>query len=303
MALGDQLNSIAVFVEVARCTSFTQAANRLGLTNSAVGKSVARLEARLGVRLLYRTTRTLSLTSDGDAFYARCAAALDEIADAETSLSAMQIGPRGRLRIDMPAMYGRRIILPLLLEIAKSHPDLHLSTTFRDYVINPIEEGIDLIIHFGELKDTTGLISRKLIEQRHYLCASPDYLARRGTPQSLDELKSHDCVVSYRTGAPHLWSVINEAGEQVRFIPPATHEMGDGDAMLAAALAGCGILHMPAALVQSSLDSGALVSILGRYSAARGSLYAVWPTTRSLVPKVRFVVDALVNAARVGRLG
>jgi DNA-binding transcriptional LysR family regulator len=303
MSLGDQLSSVAVFVEVARNGSFTLAANKLGLTKSAVGKSVNRLEERLGVKLLYRSTRSLSLTSDGEAFFARCSVALDEISDAELTLSALKVGPRGRLRIDMPAMYGRKIILPLLLEIAKSHPDLHLSTTFRDWVINPIEEGVDLVIRFGELKDTTGLISRKLIEQRFYLCASPDYLARRGTPKTLEELKQHDCVVSHRTGAPHSWSVLNEMGEQIRFIPPPTHEMGDGDAMLEAAVAGCGILHMPEALLRPSLEAGTLVPILGNISHTRGSLYAVWPTTRSLMPKIRFVVDALVNAARVGKLG
>lgn len=303
MSLGDQLGGVAVFVEVARSGSFTTASNRLGLTKSAVGKSVARLEDRLGVKLFYRTTRSLSLTSDGEAFFARCAVALDEITDAEMALSAMTVSPRGRLRIDMPALYGRKIILPLLLEIAKSHPDLHLSTTFRDWVINPIEEGVDLVIRFGELKDATGLISRKLIEQRFFICASPDYLARRGAPRTIEELKTHDCVVSHRTGAPHTWAILNEAGEQIRFLPPATHEMGDGDAMLAAALAGCGILHMPAALVRPSIESGELVPILNHIAPARGSLYAVWPTTRSLMPKIRFVVDALVNAARVGRLG
>ncbi|AJA09492.1 LysR family transcriptional regulator [Sphingopyxis fribergensis] len=303
MSLGDRLSSIAVFIEVARSGSFTTAANRLGLTKSAVSKSVGRLEERLGVKLIYRSTRSLSLTSDGEAFFARCSVAFDEIADAETNLSELKIGPRGRLRIDMPAMYGRKIILPLLLEVAKSHPDLHLSTTFRDWVINPVEEGVDLVLRFGDLKDTTGLISRKLVEQRFYFCASPDYIQRRGAPLSWEEIKDHECVVSYRNGAPHSWVVVNESGETIRFIPPPTHEMGDGDAMLAAAVAGCGILHMPEALVRPSLESGELVPLLQHLTPARGSLYAVWPTTRSLMPKIRFVVDALVNAARVGRLG
>ncbi|MFB0875316.1 MULTISPECIES: LysR family transcriptional regulator [unclassified Sphingobium] len=302
MSLGDDLGGIAVFVEVARARSFTAAGHRLGLTKSAVGKSVKRLEERLGVTLLHRSTRSLSLTSDGEAFFGRCSVALEEIADAEKTLSALRVAPRGRLRIDMPAMYGRKIVLPLLLEIAKDNPELHLSTTFRDWLINPVEEGVDLVIRFGELQGATGLISRKLIEQRMILCAAPDYLARRGAPTSVDDLRHHDCVVSHRSGNPHTWSLMTEQGEVIRFLPPSTHEMGDGDAMLAATIAGCGLLHMPEALVRPSIEAGELVPVL-EGAQTRGSLYAVWPAARTLMPKIRFVVDALVTAARAGRLG
>ena len=285
MSLGDDLGGIAVFVEVAKARSFTAAAHRLGVTKSAVGKSVKRLEERLGVKLLHRSTRSLSLTSDGEAFFGRCSVALDEISDAENTLSDARAAPRGRLRIDMPALYGRRIILPLLLGIAKENPELHLSTTFRDWLINPIEEGVDLIIRFGELKDSTGLISRKLIEQRMILCAAPEYLARKGAPQSIEDLKHHDCVVSHRSGNPHTWPLRTDEGEVIRILPPATHEMGDGDAMLAAALAGCGILHMPEALVRPAIQAGQLIPVLGQ-AETRGSLYAVWPMTRTLMPKI-----------------
>jgi DNA-binding transcriptional LysR family regulator len=303
MRATDRLSGIAVFVEVARSLSFTQAADRLGVTKSAVGKSVARLEARLGVRLLYRSTRKLSLTSDGEAFFARCAAALEEMLDAEASLSAMRLKPSGMLRIDMPVLYGRKIVLPLLLHSLRSNPDLRFSMTFRDSVINPIDEGIDLVVRFGELPDTAGLVSRKLIEQRFSICASPDYIERRGQPRSLTDIRHHECIVSPRPGGPHAWTVCDEAGDQIRFHPPATHEIADGDAMLAAALAGCGLLQMPDALLRPYIRSRELIPVLTEVPSAVGSLYAVWPTTRSLLPKVRFVVDILVNAARTGHLG
>jgi DNA-binding transcriptional LysR family regulator len=147
------------------------------------------------------------------------------------------------------------------------------------------------------------LVSRKLIEQPFYICASQDYIERMGEPHSLADLRHHECIVSQRPGGPHPWTVRDETGEQIRIHPPATHEIADGDAMLAAALAGCGLLQMPGALVQPHIRSGELIPVLTENSSAIGSLYAVWPTTRTLLPKVRFVVDMLVNAARTGQLG
>ena len=186
--MADTLDGIEVFVTVVRSRSFTGAAERLGVSKSAVGKSVARLEHRLGTLLFYRTTRKLSLTVDGEAFYRACSQALDEIAHAEGALASTGAAPTGRLRIDMPAAFGRRILLPVLLDIARPHPALQLALSFGDRIIDPISEAVDLVLRFGEPADQAGLVMRKLTEQRLCICASPAYLAAQGIPQSLDEL-------------------------------------------------------------------------------------------------------------------
>ena len=182
--LTDHLSGIVAFVEAARAGSFTLAAERMGLTKSAVGKSVSRLETRLGVKLFYRTTRKLSLTVDGEAFLASCKTALNEIIEAEAALKSEQGVPKGRVRIDMPAAYGRKILLPVLLEIASANPGLQLTLTFSDRLIDPVEEGIDLVIRFGILTDSAGLVSRRLMQQTLHVCASPTYLSRRGQPEN-----------------------------------------------------------------------------------------------------------------------
>jgi DNA-binding transcriptional LysR family regulator len=296
----EQLAGVAAFVEAARTLSFTTAAQRLGMTKSAVGKNVARLEERLGAKLFYRTTRHLSLTNDGAAYFASCAHALDEIGDAERALTSGHGKPTGKLRIDMPAAFGRQVLLPILLGIAKAHPALRLVMTFTDRIIDPIEEGIDLVVRFGELRDCSGLVSRRLTEQRLLLCASPRYLQAHGAPQHPSDLQSHDCIVGYRRGTT--WSFIDEHDKIIRVTPPATHEVGDGDAIIAATIAGCGLSQMPASLVRKPIAEGAIVPVLGGYSKATVTVHAVWPRTRHLVRKVRAVVDELVAQADAGSL-
>jgi DNA-binding transcriptional LysR family regulator len=300
MAHGEQLAGVAAFVEAARTGSFTTAAQNLGITKSAVGKSVARLEERLGAKLFYRTTRHLSLTPDGEAYFASCAHALDEIGDAERALTSKHGKPTGKLRIDMPAAFGRLVLLPLLLDIAKAYPALRLVMTFTDRIVDPVEEGIDLSIRFGELRDCSSLISRRLTEQDLLLCASPRYLQAHGTPMHPDDVQLHDCIVGYRRGT--IWSFVDERGEEMRVTPPATHEVGDGDAIIAATIAGCGLSQMPASLVRKPIAEGTIVPLLTGYSKAKVEIHAVWPRTRHLVPKVRAVVDELIAKSDAGAL-
>ena len=301
--LTDHLSGIAAFVEAARAGSFTLAAERMGLTKSAVGKSVSRLETRLGVKLFYRTTRKLSLTVDGEAFLASCKTALNEIIEAEAALKSEQGVPKGRVRIDMPAAYGRKILLPVLLEIASANPGLQLTLTFSDRLIDPVEEGVDLVIRFGILTDSAGLVSRRLMQQTLHVCASPTYLSRRGHPRTVEELRQHDCIVGFRRGTPLQWDFLDESGGTFRFSPPSTHEVGDGDAIIAAALAGLGLCQMPSSLVAEHLRTGDLVAILQDTAAVSVNVHALWPGSRHLSAKVRYIVDALVMEARAGRLG
>ena len=295
----DQLNGVVVFVEAARARSFTRAAGRLGLTKSAVGKSVARLEERLGTRLFYRTTRSLSLTPDGEAYLASCAVALDELAAAEAALTARNQPMSGRLRIDLPAAFGRRIVLPVLLDIAATHPALRLQLSFTDRLVDPIEDGIDLVVRFGALQDWRGLMARRLTEQRLPICASPRYLRARGTPESVEALEGHDCIVGL--ARPFTWSVVDPAGRTGRIVPPATHRLGDGDAILAAALAGLGLVQLPSSLVRRELERGELVAVLA-HATTTVPVHALWPQTCQLLPRVRRIVDELAERAAAGKL-
>jgi DNA-binding transcriptional LysR family regulator len=301
MAAIEPLSGIVTFVAVARSESFTQAGQQLGISKSAVGKAVARLEERLGVKLFHRTTRRLSLTADGEAYFEVCAPALEGIAEAEGSLGARLVVPAGRLRVDMPAAFGRKVMLPILLDIGKAFPALQLTLSFTDHVIDLVEEGVDLAIRFGTLEDSGELMARKLTSHRWVICATPEYLRQYGTPDSPRDIAGHRCIVGYRRGRPLAWH-IDEDGQATRFAPPPTYQIGDGEAMVDAALAGIGLCQMPLALLRRYVDSGQLVTVLDAYTQREIDVHAVWPRTARLRPKVRHVVDTLVTLARQGRL-
>jgi DNA-binding transcriptional LysR family regulator len=301
MAQPESFSGVAIFVAAAKSRSFTDAADQLGLTKSAVGKSIAKLEERLGAKLFHRTTRSIALTADGEAYFAACSAALDEISAAEAALGPGQQRPVGRLRIDMPAAFGRRVLVPILLKIGREHPDLQFTMTFSDHIIDPIEEGVDLVVRFGELQSASGLVARRLTSQRMVIAASPEYLKRSGTPKTVDELQHHSCIVGYRRGQPLSWRV-NTNGESRRISPPPTHQISDGDTIIDAALSGLGICQMPMSLVRPGLTDGTLVSVLDKVSKDLIDVHVVWPKVAHLRPKVRHVVDTLVSLGAAGAL-
>lgn len=302
LVVTDRLQGVRVFVEAARMLNFTAAAERLGLTKSGVGKSIAQLEARLGTKLFYRTTRSLGLTADGAAYLVSCTLALETLDEAEAALSSTQFEPRGRLRVDLPVAFGRQVVLPVLAGIAEAHPGLSLVLSFTDRLVDPVEAGVDLLIRFGELKSSTGLVARKLTEQRRVIFAAPSYIKRFGQPTSPDDLGEHRCIVGMRGEGSPSWIVTDAAGEATRVTPPATHEIGDGDAVVEAAIAGLGIAQMPSSLVRKPIAEGRLVAVLAPFSGASVSVHAVWPGTRHLLPKVRVIVDELVRRAAMGAL-
>jgi DNA-binding transcriptional LysR family regulator len=299
--LPDGLSGVAVFVAAARAGSFTAAAEVLGVTKSAVGKAIARLEARLGLKLFHRTTRVTRLTVDGEAYFAACAAALDEIQAAEIALSSANQIISGRLRVNMPVAFGRHVLLPLLLEMTRPHPALTLSLTFTDAMIDPLQEDVDLVIRFGALPDSSHLVARHLVNQPRIICGSPAYFRERGTPRTLEDLREHTGIIGSRNGPPARWSVSVNGVEQ-RFAPPLAHETNDGEALVEAAAAGLGICQAPASLVRRQLEDGSLIAVLESYAAAPVEVHALWPKTAQLSPKVRFVVDQLVACASRGLL-
>ena len=237
----ESLRGITTFVTTARSSSFTEAAEQLGITKSAVGKSVARLEERLGTRLFHRSTRKLSLTSDGEAYLTSCLSALEILDSAENTLSRRQDNPAGTVRIDMPASFGRNLMMPVLLEVMNRYPALRLVLTFNDRLIDPVEEGVDLVLRLGELQSTDELIARRLSRQRLMLCASPAYVERHGQPFDVDALKKHCCIMGYRRGAPLAWRLRPAGERELKFISASAHQISDGDAMLQACLTGAGI--------------------------------------------------------------
>ncbi len=298
----DHLGGITAFVTTAQQGSFTAAAERLGLTKSAVGKSVSRLEDRLGLKLFQRSTRRLSLTPDGERFLNSCQNAIDILEQAEVELTSHICQPAGRLRVDLPAAFGRQRILPVLLQITRKYPELALTVTFSERFVDPIEEGIDLVIRIGELADSSGLVARRLTTQKLVICASPDYLFHHGEPVRADDLSEHQCVVGFRRNQPISWLLKDAEGQITRFIRPATHEFADGDAMLIATLAGCGLSQLPIWLVGHYLASGDLQEVLPGHSGGEMPISALWPKSRQLLPKIRYVIDTLIQAAEDGAL-
>ena len=298
----DHLGGITAFVTTAQHGSFTAAAERLGLTKSAVAKSVGRLEGRLGIKLFVRSTRRLSLTHDGERFLESSQNAIEILEQAESELTSHIAEPSGRLRVDLPAAFGRQRILPHLLSTLRQYPGLSMTVTFSERFVDPIEEGIDLVVRIGELADSSGLIARRLTTQKLVICASPEYLHQSGTPGEPADISQHQCIVGLRRNQPKIWLLKNGNGHITRYTPPPTHEFADGDAMLSAVLAGCGLSQLPLWLVGKYLASGELVEVLNGYAGGETPVSALWPRSRQLLPKIRYMVDTLVRAAEEGLL-
>lgn len=297
----DRLKGIATFVAVANAGSFTAAAERLNLTNSAVSKSVARLEGRLGMRLFERTTRSLSLTEEGKAYHVVCLRILSDLEDAETALAAQRAEPAGQLRIDLPATFGRLHVLPLILEFADQHPRLRPRVTFTDRFVDILEEGIDLAVRIGGTQVwPAGLAHRSLGTERVVFCASPGYLAKHGTPRSFEDLADHACILYGRgDGSISPWLFVDAQGQpETRVVEPRL-VIGNGEGQIAAITRGGGIAQLATWLIKDKLDSGELVQILPHLTTQGLALHLAWPRSREALPKVRALVELLSKTLRV----
>ncbi|RZL54814.1 MAG: LysR family transcriptional regulator [Variovorax sp.] len=297
----DPFSGVAVFVAAGRTGSFTRAGEKLGLTKSAVGKSISRLEKRLGFKLFHRTTRLTRLTADGESYLAACMHAMEEVTAARTALSSRSQVLNGRLHIDMPVAFGRRVLLPVLMEIVRPHPGIHLTLTFTEATSDLLRDDVDLALRFGNLGNSSHLVARRLAVQQRVICASPSYLRQHGMPRTLADVGSHRCVVGRVDGPPLQWSV-REAEADRLFSPPATHQLSDGEAMVDAAVAGLGLVQLPISLLREKLAAGSLVPVLSDYADAGVEVHAVWPHRGQLSPRLRYVVDQLAIVAAQGRL-
>ena len=291
----DTLKDIPVFVASVEAGSFAQAAVRLHLSRSAVGKSIARLEERLGVRLFHRTTRSQRLTDNGALFYERCLRALEEIRGAESQLETGKHQVSGRLRVAVPVLFGRQCIAPLLIELAQEHPGLELEMSFSDRVVDLVEEGFDMAVRNGALADSSVLVARKLGEHRMVLCAAPDYLFKNGQPQTVDDLRQHTAINYTRAGRVLPWQLMDYDGTSRTFIPRSSLNMDDLQAICDAALAGHGLAWLPCWMVIKEIHQGNLAPLLKQAPDVRFDVHAVWQQTPHLPLRVRIAIDMLVK--------
>lgn len=291
----DTLKDIPVFVASDEAGSFAQAAVRLHLSRSAVGKSIARLEERLGVRLFHRTTRSQRLTDNGALFYERCLRALEEIRGAESQLETGKHQVSGRLRVAVPVLFGRQCIAPLLIELAQEHPGLELEMSFSDRVVDLVEEGFDMAVRNGALADSSVLVARRLGEHRMVLCAAPDYLFKNGQPQTVDDLRQHTAINYTRAGRVLPWQLMDYDGTSRTFIPRSSLNMDDLQAICDAALAGHGLAWLPCWMVIKEIQQGDLVPLLKQAPDVRFDVHAVWQQTPHLPLRVRIAIDMLVK--------
>lgn len=289
----DSLRGFTAFLHAVEQRSYVAAARLLGVSPSAISKSVSRLEDRLGVRLLNRTTRSIGVTEEGAVFYERCKRVLDDISDVKDTMRRSANAPKGKLKISVPHVFGQHMLLPLLPEFSERYPEIELDVEFDDQVVDLVANGIDVAIRTGDLADTR-LVARKISDQRFVVCGSPEYLRLRGVPESPEDLHQHSCIqFKYpSSGRKAPWS----------FRDPHTNcsvsrslVFNSTEAGLWAALHGMGLAHLPEYAVNARLQSGELRAVLTEYMQPFGSLWLVWPSNRQLSPKVRAFADHVVK--------
>lgn len=291
--MSDRLTGVSVFVEAVEADSFSEAAKRLNLSRSAVGKTIARLEDRLGARLFHRTTRSQMLTEDGQAFYERCLKALDELRAGEAMLESGRKEVAGRLRVSMPVLFGRRCAAPILLRLAAEHPKLELDLNFTDSRVDVVEDGFDLAIRNGPLGEWPGLMARRIAHQRMTVCASPAYLDAHGHPASRDDLMDHTAIMYARSGRVRSWLFPVDGGPDVEIQPRSRMRFDDLEMIADATSAGLGLCWLPCWLVHDRVEAGTLVRLFKNEPRLSFDCYAVWPKTPHLPLRVRLAIDAL----------
>lgn len=285
---------VSAFIRTVEAGSQAAAARELDMTPAMVGRYVRRLEDRLGARLLNRTTASQSLTEAGAAFYARAGSLLDQLSDAEHAASDPMAAPRGVLRLNAPMVFGVRYLAAGLAEFCAAHPALRIDLVLNDRVVDLVEEGYDAAVRIGRMADSS-LVARRLAGCGMAVCAAPAYLAGCGSaPDTPADLAGHNCLIyAYATlGGGGVWTFMGPHGEeQVRLSGNLT--INNGDALLAAALAGQGVIVQPGFIVGEALRDGRLVRLLPDYRLPELDVQVVYPSTRHLSPKVRRLVDFL----------
>lgn len=291
----DKLHAMRVFVRVVEANSFSKAADTLGLPRASVTTTIQNLEASLGVRLLQRTTRRLNLTLDGAAYLEGANRILSELEELESTFTTASKMPRGRLRVDMPGAIGRLVIIPSIHEFHQQYPEIDVMIGLSDRPIDLIQEGVDCVIRLGRLEDSS-LVARRIGAMQQVTCASPEYLAARGAPQTIADLENHVAVNYFgsRTGRT-VNMCFQRDGETVEVPMKGVVSVNDADAYVTCGLEGLGLFQPGRFMVLPHLRSGALREVLRDWRPPLKPISAVYPQNRHLSPKVRVFVDWLVE--------
>ena len=296
-------DGISEFVYVAEHESFTRAAKELGISTAQVSRQISALEKRLNIKLLYRTTRKVSLTEEGRVFYQHCRGVLDGLDAAEQAVSNLQSKPQGRIKLPAPVTYGEQQLLPLVNDFMVQYSDIEVTAFLSNQKIDLIDGGYDLAIRIGKLSDST-MMAKKLSRRTNFVCAAPAYLEKYGTPSSLSDLSQHNCLL----GTRDYWHFIDfketdskktdygkNADKEKNLRVSGTVQYNSGHSLVDAALKGLGIVQLPDYYVQKYLASGELVSLLDNYREPEESIWAIYPHNRHLSPKIRLLVDYLAE--------
>lgn len=283
-----QWEGISEFVNVAETESFTKASKKLAISTAQVSRQVNALEQRLNIKLLYRTTRKVSLTEEGRVFYQHCRGVLDGLDAAERAITNLQSTPQGKIKLTAPVTYGEQHILPLINDFMKQYTDIEVTAYLSNQQLDLVDESFDLAIRLGNLSDSS-MMAKKLTERTNYVCASPAYLEKYGIPHSLSELNKHNCLL----GTRDYWHFSN-AGKEKNIRVAGKLRCNSGFGLVDAALKGLGIVQLPDYYIKEHLINGTLISLLDNYKAPDESIWAIYPQNRHLSPKIRLLVDYLL---------
>lgn len=286
------LGALSAFVEAAQARSFTVAGRQLGLSSSAIGKAVHRLEEGLGVRLFHRSTRSITLTPEGALFLERCRRICAELEAAEQEIASTQAAPRGKLRVSLPLLSP--FTMPALTAFMHAYPEVELELDFSDRVVDIIDEGFDVVLRAGEVRDSR-LMSRMVGSFRLMLVGSPDYFARRGTPHKPQDLVAHACLQHrYATsGKLEPWPL--KAAGRRELVLPSTAVANTIEPLIHMAQAGLGIACLPDLAIRQQLQEGSLVAVLQKHVQHAGPFRLLWPSSRHISPKLRVFVDFMAT--------
>ncbi len=290
----DTLTSMRVFATVAGAGSFTLAADRLAMSRAMVSKYVTNLETHLGTRLFNRTTRRISLTETGTAYYERCMQIIADVQEAEQAAGHLTAKPRGTLKITMPVAFGIHRLGAVIADYLLQHAEVKLDISLNDRYVDLIEEGFDLAIRIGTLPESR-LIARKLGVTQSVVCASPEYLQRHGIPVQPADLAQHSCLGYAYTNSGNEWHLRSPGKVEVIHIVGAI-KANNGDLLRLAAVNGAGLIFQPLFIVEEDLQTGRLVRVLNEYASNELGIYAVYPSRKHLSAKVRTFIDFLVES-------
>ena len=289
-------SNIATFVEVARCRSFAEASSRLGLSTSATSKAVARLEEELGVKLLHRTTRSVGLTPEGSRFLEGATRILDDLGTLVREVTDTREVPQGRLVVGSTVVFGRMWLMEQAVEFRRLYPDVELELVLDDRASDMAADGLDVVIRAGDLEDNANLVARKFFEDQTVLCASPDYLAQRGIPMTVDDLDSH-CCLQFRNPAhgrlyPYRFTL---KGHSISKVMGGGLIANEGEAIKNATVLGAGVAQLPSYMVIDDLESGKLVPLMRRFWPIPQPYHILYLDRRLVSKRIRVFIDFLMK--------